>query len=87
MPGIESDSKSAAASIITSNTTEHTTEDNANDLLEEEPKPIRELTQTDRINKSLLTSFLERMNTEGFPNQNVDAERNENKAKEEDFAE
>lgn len=76
MPGIESDSKSAA-SIITSN--QQTTEDNANELLEEQ-KPIRELTQTDRINKSLLTSFLQRMNTEGFPSQNIDAERNENQA-------
>lgn len=75
MPGIESDSKSAA------------TEDNANELLEEQ-KPIRELTQTDRINKSLLTSFLQRMNTEGFPNQNIDAESNENlpQAKAEEFS-
>lgn len=84
MPGIESDSKSAAT-IITSN--EQTTEDNANELLEEQ-KPIRELTQTDRINKSLLTSFLQRMNTEGFPNQNIDAESNENlpQAKAEEFS-
>lgn len=82
MPGIESDTTPSAASIITSN--EQTTEDNAN--AEEEQKPIRELTQTDRINKSLLTSFLERINTEGFANQNIDAERNENETKVEEFS-
>lgn len=81
MPGIESDSKTTDT-IITSN--QETTEDNANDLLEEQ-KPIRELTQTDRINKSLLTSFLTRMNTEGLPN-NIDAETNENQTKEEEFS-
>lgn len=43
------------------NTTE---EDKNNTSSAEPPQPVRELTQTDKLNKQLLLSFLERINNE-----------------------
>lgn len=42
----------------------NTTEDKNNTSSAEPPQPVRELTQTDRLNKQLLLSFLERINNE-----------------------
>lgn len=47
---------------------------------EAEPQPVRELTQTDQLNKRLLQSFLERINQSDVPfprNPTQDVNRNE----------
>lgn len=36
-------------------------------VVEVQPQPVRELTQTDKLNKKLLLSFLERINESSVP--------------------
>lgn len=44
---------------------QNATEDSTSNT--ELPQPVRELTQTDKLNKRLLLSFLERINESGTP--------------------
>lgn len=46
--------------------TEHSTKDSTL-ATESQVQPVRELTQTDRLNKRLLQSFLERLNQSSVP--------------------
>lgn len=52
---------------------------------EPEPQPVREITQTDRLNKRLLQSFLERINQNATHFQQNTAENSNNDTNEHDF--
>lgn len=53
---------------------------------EADPQPVRELTQTDRLNKRLLQSFLERINQSGPPITETVIQNNTTNSTDDDFS-
>lgn len=60
MPGIHEDSKSQSDPVEASPSNEHNTQE----MNTEEEQPTRETDQTDKLNKFLLKSFLQHINTQ-----------------------